>query len=147
MFEERSDDHELPVTGVIPPDLDISTKPTAATLAGLATYFTARTPATLRPAPFGDGEITETITMAPSQTDWRWGDGSASGWATAAATVSHSYVHGGNAAVDLTARWGATYTITYQGETYGPYNAVGQLTKQQTLALPVRTSTPTLVSH
>jgi hypothetical protein len=132
---------------VIPPNLDITTKPKVATLAGLTTYFAARTPSTLTPAPFGGGEITETITLAPSRADWRWGDGAASGWAPAATNVTHAYTRGGNAQVDLTTRWGATYTITYQGQTFGPYDAVGQLTKQQSLTLPVRTSSPTLVSH
>jgi hypothetical protein len=132
---------------VVPPNLDVTTKPKVATLAGLTTYFAAETPSTLRPAPFGGGDITETITLAPSRADWSWGDGAGSGWAPAATNVTHSYARGGTARVDLTTRWGATYTITYQGRTFGPYDAVGQLTKQQTLTLPVRTSSPTLVSH
>jgi hypothetical protein len=132
---------------VTPPNLKVATRPTAATLAGLLTYFSASPPADLTPAPFGSGEITETITVAPSVIDWRWGDGAASGWASAATTATHSYLHGGNASVRLTTRWGATYTISYEGQTYGPYHATGALTKQQTLALAVDTSSPTLVSQ
>jgi hypothetical protein len=132
---------------VIPPNLEIATNPRAATLAGLETYFSATTPATLVPAPFGGPQITETITIAPIRADWRWGDGTASGWEPATADPTHSYVHGGTAIVTLSARWGATYTVTYQGETFGPYDAVGQLTKRQTRTMAVHTSSPTLVSH
>jgi hypothetical protein len=131
---------------VIPPNLSIATKPKAAALAGLATYFTSSAPE-LTPTPFGNGEITESITIAPIRADWRWGDGSRSGWAAAATTVTHTYLSGGNDAVRLTTRWGATYTITFDGQTVGPYQAVGQLTKQQQITLPVLTSTPTLVSR
>jgi hypothetical protein len=131
---------------VTPPNLAISTKPKAAALAGLATFFTARSPE-LRPAPFGDGEITETITIAPIRSDWRWGDGSRSGWTAAATTVTHTYLSGGSDAVRLSTRWGATYTITFEGQTVGPYDAVGQLTKEQRISLAVLTSTPTLVSR
>ena len=70
-----------------------------------------------------------------------------SGWAAAVSTLSHDYTRGGLAAVVLTTRWGATYTITYEGQTFGPYNATGQLTKQQTLALAIDTSSPTLLSQ
>jgi hypothetical protein len=132
---------------VIPPGLDITTRPKTATLAGLATYFSARPPATLKPVPFGGPEITETITIAPSKADWRWGDSEASGWTKAASTLTHSYIHGGSAHGDLTTRWGATYTITYGGQTFGPYDATGHLTKRQAFTLPVHTSSPTLVSH
>jgi hypothetical protein len=132
---------------VVPPNLEITTSPSAATLAGLPTYFTARVPATLAPAPFGDGQITETITIAPIRSDWRWGDGTASGWATETATLTHSYTHGGNAIVKLTTRWGANYTITFDGEDFGPYQAIGTLRKRQTLTLPVDTANPTLVSR
>jgi hypothetical protein len=132
---------------VVPPNLDITTSPSAATLAGLPTYFVARVPSTLAPAPFGGDQITETITIAPIRSDWRWGDGTASGWTADAATLTHSYAHGGNAIVRLTTRWGANYTITFQGEVFGPYQAVGTLRKQQNLTLPVDTANPTLVSH
>jgi hypothetical protein len=102
---------------------------------------------TLKPAPFGGPDITETITIAPSQADWRWGDASISGWTPAKTTLTHSYIKGGVAHGRLATKWGATYTITYQGQVFGPYDATGQLTKQQTFTLPVDTSTPTLVSH
>jgi hypothetical protein len=85
--------------------------------------------------------------VAPRITDWRWGDGSASGWASTTAVATHAYSRGGTDNVRLTTRWGATYTITYEGRIYGPYAATGQLTKQQTLGLAVDTSSPTLVSR
>jgi hypothetical protein len=132
---------------VTPPDLDITTRPALATLAGLPTSFRAQPPTTLRPAPFGGPDVTETITIAPIKTDWRWGDGSTSGWTNAASSLTHAYYRGGIASVELRARWGATYTITFEGQTVGPYVALGQLTTLQTLTLPVHTSTPTLVSH
>jgi hypothetical protein len=132
---------------VTPPGLQITTKPAESTLAGLPTYFSARPPGTLRPATFGGSVVTETITMAPGKVDWRWGDTDTTGWVAAAATLTHSYFHGGSARVALTTRWGATYTITYAGQTFGPYNAVGRLTKRQQFTLPVHTASPTLVSH
>jgi hypothetical protein len=131
----------------VPPDLIVATRPRAATLAGLPTYFRARPPASLRPAPFGGPDITETITIAATRADWRWGDGSASGWTSAGSTHRHSYLHGGTAPGRLRTRWDATYTITYAGQTFGPYHAKGHLMKRQTFTLPVRTSSPTLVSH
>jgi hypothetical protein len=132
---------------VTPPDLVISTRPRLATLAGLSTRFQARTPTRLRPAPFGDGEITETITIAPLRSDWRWGDGDSSGWVATTPTQSHRYLAGGVERGGLTTRWGATYTITFEGVTLGPYDAVGRLTRQQSFRLPVHTSTPHLVSQ
>jgi hypothetical protein len=131
----------------IPPSLRIATRPKAATLAGLITYFTARLPATLRPTRLSGSGITETITIAPSKADWRWGDASTSGWTSSTTTLTHSYVHGGVAHGSVTTRWGATYTITYQGQTLGPYDATGQLRKRQLFTLPVRTSSPILVSN
>jgi hypothetical protein len=132
---------------VVPPDLVITTRPNTATLAGLLTYFSARPPAALEPAPFGGPDVTETITIAPIELNWQWGDGAASGWTAADSTVTHTYVHGGRMNGALVARWGATYTLTYQGQSFGPYNATGQLTKQQAFSLPVHTSSPTLVSQ
>lgn len=132
---------------VTPPDLVITTKPETATLAGLPTYFRARPPADLAPAPFGGAGITETITIAPSQVDWRWGDGRASGWVATSRTLRHTYGHGTVAHGQATTRWDATYTITYAGHTYGPFDATGRLTKSQAFRLPVRTSSPVLVSE
>jgi hypothetical protein len=132
---------------VTPPDLDISTSPPGATLAGLTTTFTATPPATLRPVTFGGGELTETITVVPRRADWRWGDGSRSGWLDAAASLAHAYERGGVARLTMRTRWGATYTIGYQGETFGPYDATGQIVTTQGFALPVYTSAPTLVSR
>ncbi len=132
---------------VTPPDLDISTSPSGATLAGLATFFTASVPGSLTPVPFGSGEVTETITLDATVADWHWGDGSTSGWLSASTPLAHSYLHGGIARLTLRTRWGATYTISYQGETFGPYDATGRLVRVQRLALPVDTSAPTLVSR
>ncbi len=132
---------------VTPPDLVIDTRPRLSTLAGLLTKFRAHLPAQLRPAPFGGGGITETITIAPIQSNWSWGDGDATGWVTTTATRTHRYIAGGDEHGSLTTRWGATYTITFEGVTLGPYDAVGQLTRQQAFVLPVHTSTPHLVSQ
>lgn len=140
-------DVERYLRDLTPPDLDVSTEPSGATLAGLATFFTAATPATLRPVPFGNGELTETITLTPTRTNWIWGDGSRSGWLAGSSSAVHSYLRGGVARLRLGARWGATYTIGYQGETFGPYDATGQLVRVQRLALPVDTSAPALVSR
>lgn len=132
---------------VTPPDLVISTRPRGSTLAGLPTRFRATTPAQLRPTPFGDGVITETIRIAPTRNDWTWGDGGTTGWVATAPIQVHRYLAGGVARGGLTTRWGATYTITFQGITLGPYDADGQLTRRQAFGLPVRTSTPHLVSR
>jgi hypothetical protein len=132
---------------VTPPDLDLVTKPKDETLAGLPTYFSAAPPARLRPHPFGNGAVTETISIAPKRADWVWGDGQRSGWVAATVRETHDYVHGGTAHGSVTTRWGATYTISYEGRTFGPYDAVGLLTKRQAFRLPVDTSSPTLVSH
>jgi hypothetical protein len=132
---------------VVPPDLAITTRPSLATLAGLATYFTAATPASMHPTRFGGPTITERITIAPSRADWHWGDSEVSGWAPVTARLRHSYARGGTAHGRLLARWGATYTISYQGRTFGPYDATGHVTKEQDFVLPVDTSSPTLVSH
>lgn len=144
---EAFGDVERYLKDVTPPDLDISTSPRGATLAGLATYFTAGVPGSLTPVPFGSGEVTETITLDATRTDWHWGDGSASGWLSASTPLVHSYLHGGIARLTVRTRWGATYTINYQGETFGPYDATGHLVRVQRLALPVDTSAPTLVSR
>jgi hypothetical protein len=132
---------------VRPPDLEVSTEPAGATLAGLPTYFSAATPAGMRPTPFGGDDVIETITLEPLRVDWGWSDGADSGWVAADAVSTHTFVSGGLADTALTTRWGATYTITYLGQTFGPYDAVGQLTRRQLFGLPVHTSTPTLVSR
>jgi hypothetical protein len=132
---------------VTPPDLVIRTQPRLATLAGLTTRFQATTPARLHPAQFGGGEITETITIAPIRSDWRWGDGDATGWVETAPMQTHRYISAGIEHGGLTTRWGATYTITFEGATFGPYDATGQLTRVQPFRLPVHTSTPHLTSQ
>jgi hypothetical protein len=132
---------------VTPPDLDISTRPRGGTLAGLATSFTASPPASLSPVDFGGPDITETITLTPSRINWRWGDGSGSGWVAAGSTLLHSYLSGGIDRVSVSSRWGASYTISYQGATLGPYTATGQITRSQRRGMVVHTSAPTLVSR
>jgi hypothetical protein len=132
---------------VTPPDLVVSTRPATATLAGLPTYFDARRPAGLAPVPFGGPEITETITIATSRVAWRWGDHGSSGWVPAGRTLRHTYRHGTIAHGRLTVEWTATYTITYGGATYGPFDATGRITNAQRFRLPVRTSSPVLVSR
>jgi hypothetical protein len=132
---------------VTPPNLVITTQPRQATLAGLPTRFRAAPPAQLRPAPFGNGEVTETITIAPIRSNWLWGDGYATGWVATAPTQTHRYLAGGVEHGGLTTQWGATYTITFEGVTLGPYDATGRLTRQQAFRLPVHTSTPHLTSQ
>lgn len=131
---------------VRPPRLIIRTSPRGETLAGLPTYFTAVSPHQA-PRPFGGPQVSEAITIAASRTYWTWGDGQSSGWTAVSTRQTHRYVHGGIAHGRLTAIWGATYTITFDGATYGPYDATGQLTRSQDFTLPVDTSSPRLVSH
>jgi hypothetical protein len=88
----------------------------------------------------------ETITVIPVETSWDWGDGSSSGWAPAAATTSHRYLSGGRCHGTLHTRWTATYTVTYDDETFGPYDATGQLTKSQPFSKRVATTAPVLVA-
>jgi hypothetical protein len=130
-----------------PPNLIVTTQPRSATLAGLRTYFQARTPDSLRPATVSGDGITETTTMSPVSVVWRWADDAASAVLPVTATTNHTYQASGVTMITLTTRWAATYTVTYQGVTLGPYNAIGQLTATQALSLPVRTSSPTLVSR
>jgi hypothetical protein len=132
---------------VVPPDLQITTRPSTATLAGLPTRFAAAPPADLRPVPFGGPAITETITIDPDQMSWRFGDGGDSGWVPTDRTVTHSYLSGRTAHGRVATRWRATYTITFDGRTVGPFDGDGRLTKDQAFRLAVRTTTPRLVSH
>jgi hypothetical protein len=132
---------------VTPPDLVIATRPATATLAGLPTYFDVRPPAGLGPVPFGGPEITETITIAANRVAWQWGDRTSTGWLPAGRTLRHTFRRGAIAHGRLTAEWTATYTITYGGATYGPFDAIGRITNRQPFRLPVRTSSPVLVSR
>jgi hypothetical protein len=140
-------DVERYLRNVTPPDLVITTQPRQSTLAGLPTRFRAAPPARLRPAPFGGAEVRETITIAPIRNDWRWGDGDATGWVATAPTQTHRYIAGGIERGGLTTQWGATYTITFEGVTLGPYDATGRLTRHQGFRLPVHTSQPHLTSQ
>jgi hypothetical protein len=132
---------------VTPPDLVIDTHPHAATLAGLPTRFHASTPVALHPTPFGTGQITETITITPIRSTWSFGDTTHTGWVPTDAVQTHRYLTGGVDRGGLITRWGATYTITFDTATYGPYDAVGQLTRQQGFTLPVHTASPHLTSQ
>lgn len=145
--EQAAADVDRYLKDVTPPDLVITTKPTHITLAGLATYFSAAAPASLRPTGFGGPTVTETITVVPEQTRWDFGDGSSSDWAAADVTVVHRYAAGGHLAGTLHVRWSATYTINYAGETFGPYDAKGQLTKSQSFRKRVATTEPVLVAN
>jgi hypothetical protein len=133
---------------ITPPPLTITTRPAHATLTGLPTYFTAHPPASLHPQPFGSPQITETITIAPSHTNWHFTDSATTTVTTPpTATPTHTFTRPGTAHGQLTTTWGATYTITYAGRTFGPYTATGTLTTGQQFTLPIHTTTPTLVSH
>ncbi|MDQ1698726.1 MAG: hypothetical protein QOG34_589 [Frankiaceae bacterium] len=138
---------------VTPPPMTINTSPPTGTLVGLPTYFKTRPPANLAPAPFGGPDVHETITLAPSAYDWNWGDGESSGWITdpgdtyPRGTVTHTYATGTIARGTLTTRWGGSYTITVAGRTFGPYNAIGTVTRTQPYTLTVFTARSQLVSH
>jgi hypothetical protein len=131
---------------VTPPDLTITTRPRGLTLTGLPTYFTAAPPATLGPVPFGGPTVTETISIRPVQVQWQWGDGTESGWLPAGDTATHAYRKAGRRTGTLTTSWAATYTVTYAGRTFGPYDADSRLRKQQPFTKRVATSRPILVS-
>jgi hypothetical protein len=138
---------------VSPPDLVLTTSPPRGTLVTLPTYFGVRPPTSLRPAPFGGPQVRETITLAPSEYAWSWGDGTESGWTTDAGdtyprgTLTHRYTYGGTARGTLVTRWGGTYTITVAGRMFGPYAAIGTVTHEQAFALTVFTARSQLVSH
>jgi hypothetical protein len=131
---------------VTPPQLEITSRPAGTTLAGLPTFFDDRVPRAMRPVTFGDDPIHETITIVPSLVQWSWDDGAGSGWVSPGEPVGHTFDRGGTAAAALVTRWGATYTVQYQGESFGPYDATGQVIGTQQLTLPVLTSRPVLVS-
>jgi hypothetical protein len=138
---------------VDPPDLVVGTSPPRGALVNLATYFAVKTPTTLQPQPFGGGQISETITIEPMQYDWRWGDGTDSGWTADPGApypdgnVTHTYEQSGRLAPQLTTRWGGTYTVTIAGQTFGPYNAIGTVDHTQTFPLTVYEAHSQLVSH
>ena len=137
---------------VTPPDLSITTSPPRGTLVGLPTYFAVRPP-NLPPAPFGGPAVREDITLQPTAYDWSWGDGASSGWTTDAGdryprgTLTHTYARSGSADGTVTTRWGGSYTITVAGRTFGPYDAIGAVTHEQSFALPVFTAHSQLVSR
>jgi hypothetical protein len=142
-------DVERYLKNVRPPDLDVRLDPRTS-LAGLATRVRAALPRSFQPAPFGGSEVHETITLHPSRETWTWGDGATAtlrpGPSGDVAT-SHTYGSGGHLSAAVTTTWGATYTISYHGATFGPYDATGTLTRRQSTPLTVVTSTPVLVSH
>jgi len=146
-------DVERYLRDVVPPAMTITTSPPRGTLVSLPTYFQVRPPATLNPAPFGGAEVRETITLEPSAYSWDWGDGSESGWITDAGgtyphgTLTHRFKTGGVAHGSVTTRWGGTYTITVAGRTFGPYDAIGTVTREQSFTLAVYTARSQLVSH
>jgi hypothetical protein len=134
------------------PLLDLHVDPPKGIPAGLPSYFWVRPP-TVTPAPFGGGQITETITIAPERYRWVWGDGETSGWTTDAGapypdgTLTHTYVKAGRYDGHVTAEWGGTYTITVAGQTFGPYDAIGTVTRDQPFSVTALKAHSTLVSH
>lgn len=140
------DDVNRYLKDVKPPSLDISFNP-GTSLAGLATRVSAEPDRALRPVPFGGQGVTETITLAPVREVWSWGDGQTATFTDATIRTDHTYGTGGHLTAAVTTTWGATYRITYQGLTFGPYNATGRITGRQTRPVTVVTSTPVLVSH
>ena len=141
---------------VVPPDLVLRTQPPGHALAGLPTYFMVRPPDALRPATLNSGTpgVVETITIAPLSYAWSWGDGSDAfstddpGAPYPDGRVTHTYATGGRMHGGVTTQWGATYTVTVDGQTFGPYDATGgQVPHVQTFTLPVATAHSHLVSH
>jgi hypothetical protein len=131
---------------VTPPGLAITTRPDGITLAGLPTLFFARPPGTRRSVGFGDDPIHETITVVPSLVRWSWDGGAESGWVSPGKRVTHAFDEGGSGATGLTTRWAASYTVQYEGESFGPYDATGEVTGTQQVTLRILTSRPVLVS-
>jgi hypothetical protein len=138
---------------VHPPDLALTTTPRTGIPAGMPIYFMARPPADLRPSSFGGGQVTETITIVPASYDWTWGDGQATTGSTDAGapypngTLSHVYARAGHLAGTLTTHWGATYTITVAGQTFGPYDVTDTVPHTQAFTVTVFTARSQLVSH
>lgn len=128
-----------------PPKLVITSRPEHITVAGLPTEFTAAAPASLRPVSFGGPGVTETITLRPSTLTWTWGDGTSSS-SSIGRRVSHHYLKAGRRRGTLSTGWDATYTIGYQGASYGPYDATGHLTRSQSFSKRVATSSAVLVT-
>jgi hypothetical protein len=138
---------------VVPPDMRLDVQPPHGVLAGLPAYFTVRPPADLAPTGFGGPLVTETITITPAEYVWHWGDGSADlvtddpGAPYPDGNVTHLYRTAGQVDGTLTTRWGATYTITVAGQTFGPYDATGGLVDHvQPFTLTVTAARSHLVS-
>ena len=150
--DQAAADVERYLKDVSPPLLELHIDPPKGIPAGLPSYFWVRPP-TITPAPFGGGQITETITIAPSRYRWVWGDGETSAWTTNAGapypdgTLTHTYVKAGHYDGHVTAEWGGTYTITVAGQTFGPYDAIGTVTRDQPFGVTALKAHSTLVSH
>jgi hypothetical protein len=139
---------------VHPPDLLLTVQPPNGALAGLPAYFQVRPPQDLAPESFGTGPVTETITIAPLHYGWDWGDGTDAthtddtGGPYPDGTLTHTYLRGGRFRGTLDAEWGATYTLTVAGETFGPYDATGGLVSHtQQFDIEVAVAHSHLVSH
>ena len=150
--EQAALDVQRYLKDVTPPNLDLHVSPPKGVPAGMPAYFWVRAPQ-FDPVPFGNGQITETITIKPARYDWTWGDGNASGWTTDAGapypngTLTHIYDVSGTYAGHVVTEWGGTYTITVAGQTFGPYDAIGTVTKRQPFSTTVLEAHSTLVSH
>jgi hypothetical protein len=137
---------------VTPPDVQLNIDPPKGIPAGMPAYFWVRPPAAA-PAPFGGGQVTETITLKPERYSWTWGDGTSSGWTDNQGapypdgTLTHTYVKSAWYDGHVVVEWGGTYTITVAGQTFGPYDAIGTVTKQQPFAIAVLKAHSALVSH
>jgi hypothetical protein len=146
-------DVEKYLQDVVPPAMQIDVQPPNGVLAGLAAYFRVRPPADLSPTPFGGPTVTETIAITPAEYVWHWGDGTTDlitddpGAAYPDGKVTHVYTTAGEIDGTLTTRWGATYTITVAGQTFGPYDATGGLVdRAQPFTLTVTAARSHLVS-
>src|SRR3954471_11015292 len=144
------------IKDVTPPAVVLRTQPPREAIAGLPAYFIVRPPVDLRPTRLDSSnqDIVETITIAPLHYAWSWGDDTAdletddAGAPYPDGHVTHTYASGGRVRGSVTMQWGATYMITTEGQTFGPYDATGGVVPlTQIFTLPVATAHSHLVSH
>jgi hypothetical protein len=122
----------------------IQIRPAGGTLTGLPTFFVAETPSSLAPRTLSGSDVTETVTITASELNWHFGDGATSGWMQQP-RATHTYTYGGLADGRLASRWTATYTITYAGRNFGPYDVTGDVPHEQPFRLAVHHARPVLV--
>lgn len=138
---------------VHPPDMTVRFQPPHGVLAGLPTYVMVEPPTDLAPQQFGGPQVVENITITPEHFTWSWGDGTADlrtddpGAPYPDGNVTHTYDTAGHVTGALTTEWAATYTITVEGATFGPYDATGgTVSRTQPFTLTVDRARSHLIS-